>query len=159
MLEEVFHVIFHAAADKEELAPNDWSTFYSGGWTVSQPRIAAKAGNLCSQEESRLSFDLQLSLCILSTQMKACTYTHSCWFGDITLSFSNKSNILVQAQLYPLSLCFLHIFLTTLSLKPHMNTLLFPNPPLLLAVWPIVLLCACLLDRMWKSPDFLTVEP
>lgn len=152
MLGEVFHLsIFHAAADKEELAPNDQATFYSGGWTVSQPRSAAKARNLCSQEESGLSFGLQQSLCTIPRQMKA--PTHSCWFRDITLSFSNKSNILVQVQLYPLSLCFLCISLPILPLKPHMSLLVSPNP-----LWPIVLLCACLPDRMWKSPGFLTVE-
>lgn len=94
---EVFHLVFYDdAADKEELAPNDQPAFVNGGWTASQPRSAAKSGNLGTWEVCGLSYHLQQSLSILSRQVKVCMNTQSCWLGDILLLFfSNKPSILV----------------------------------------------------------------
>lgn len=119
---EVLPLIFHVAAGKEKTALNEQPIFYSRGWTVSQTQQSCKGWKLSPQEKSGLRCDLQQPLCTLSRQVKAHTSADSRRFGDILLSLSNKSNVLVQEQLYSLSLCFLHVSLPTVPLKLHVNT-------------------------------------
>lgn len=113
-------------------------------------------------------------LCTLSRQVKAHTHTNSCWFGDKLLSLSIKSNVLVQVQLYSLSLCFPHISLPTLPLKLHVNpchycskTITAPSPatshpPLCLSPWwdAEELISSILNHRyQWKNNSQLRLVP
>lgn len=122
-LEEVFHLIFHPAVCKKELAPNQLSMGEASqpkkgckGWKSVLPRGENRTGSLlihCNSSES-------------SKQMTALTYTHLMLFQKLITKFQQQTKFSGPSTIVSsISLCFLHISSPLLlSLKP----LPFPNP-------------------------------
>lgn len=147
-LEEVFHLVFHLAVCKEELAPNDRSTFYSGGFSAQKG-----AGNLCSQENRTGSLLIHCNSCESSRKMTTLIYTHPMLFQKYNTEFLQTNFSGPSTTISSISLCFLYISspLTTLCLKPHSNLYCCSS-------WTLAVFFseANWHDRIWRSPDFLT---
>lgn len=149
-LEEVFHLVFHTALCKKELAPNDRSTFYGGGFSAQKGCKGWKS--VLPRGENRTgSWLIHCNLWILQADDRSHIYplsavsdTHHRVSTTNQIYWSKHNRLLHLSQLSAHLISF-----TTLCLKTHTN--LYHSQAL-----PVLFSVANWHDRIWRSPDFLT---